>query len=73
MADDLKKVKESPNVFVFADKTRNIYENSLDAYKHMQENTTKTYKHGSEDNVDLIDKELKRYRANLESATALKS
>jgi hypothetical protein len=24
--DDLKKIKSSPNAFVFADKTRNVYE-----------------------------------------------
>ena len=60
LANDLKKVNSSPNVFIFADKTRNIYETSLDTYnKLMQENITKTYKHGSEDNVNLIDKELK--------------
>ena len=65
LANDLKKVKTSPNVFVFADKTRNINETSLNTCnKLMQENITKTYKHGSEDNIDLIDKELKHISSN---------
>jgi hypothetical protein len=48
------------NIFVFADKTRNIYETPLDTYdKLMHDNTTKTYKHGSEDTISQIDDELK--------------
>ena len=31
--NDLKKVKSSPNVFVFAHKTRNVYETSADNNK----------------------------------------
>ncbi len=39
---------KSPNIFVLADKTRNIYETLLDAYnKLMHDNITKTYKHRS--------------------------
>ncbi len=49
LANDLKKINSSPNVFVFADKTRNIYETSLDTYnKLMHDNITKAYKHGTE-------------------------
>ena len=52
LAIDLKKINSSPNIFVFADKTRNIYETSLDTYnKLMHDNITKTYKHGSERTV----------------------
>ena len=29
LANDLKKINSSPNIFIFADKTRNIYETSL--------------------------------------------
>ena len=29
---DLQEIKKSPNLFVFADKTRNIYEMSKDSY-----------------------------------------
>ena len=43
--NDLKKVKSSPNVLVFADKTRNVYETSADNYnKILNGNVTKTYK-----------------------------
>ena len=50
LTNDLKKINSSPNIFVFADKTRNIYETPLDTYdKLMLDNITKTYKYGSED------------------------
>ena len=67
MANDLKKVNSSPNIFVFAVKTRNIYETSLDTYnKLMHDNITKTYKHGSESTIWQIDDELKHISNNLE-------
>ena len=57
---DLKKIKSSDKIFVFADKTRNIYETLLDTYnKLLHDNITKTYKHGSEDNISKINNELK--------------
>ena len=44
LSKDLKKVKSSPNVFLFADKTRNVYEASPENYnKILKENVTKTY------------------------------
>ena len=47
LANDLKKINSSDKIFVFADKTRNIYETSLDTYnKLLHDNITKTYKHG---------------------------
>ena len=61
MANDLKKINSSNNIFIFADKTRNIYETSLDTYDKLHhDNITKTYKHGSEDIISEIDSELKR-------------
>ena len=43
LANDLKKINSSDKMFVFADKTRNIYETSLDTYnKLLHENITKT-------------------------------
>ena len=52
--------------FIFADKTRKIYEASLDTYnKLLHDNITKTYKHGSEDTIDEIDSELKDISNNL--------
>ena len=60
LANDLKKINSSNKIFVFADKTRNIYETSLDTYnKLLHDNITKTYKHGSEDNISEINNELK--------------
>ena len=46
-------------MFVFADKTRNIYETSLDTYNKLLHNITKTYKRGSEGNISEINNELK--------------
>ena len=41
---DKRKINASKNVFVFADKTRNIYEMDAPAYnKLLTENVTKTY------------------------------
>ena len=46
-------------MFIFADKTRNIYKASLETYnKLFRDNITKTYKHGSEDNISEINNEL---------------
>ena len=59
LANDLKKINSSDKMFVFADKTRNIYETSLDTYnKLLHDNITKTYKHGSEENISKINNEL---------------
>ena len=66
LANDLKKINSSPNIFVFADKTRNIYETSLDTYnKLMHDNITKAYKHGSEGTISQIDNKLKHISNNL--------
>ena len=46
-------------MFVFTDKTRNIYETSLDTYsKLLHDNITKTYKHGSGNNISEIKDEI---------------
>ncbi len=66
LANDLKKINSSPNIFVFADKTRNIYETPLDTYnKLMHDNITKTYKHGSEATISQINDKLKHISNNL--------
>ena len=60
LANNLQKINSSDKIFVFANKTRNIYEASLDTYnKLLHDNITKTYKHGSEDNISEINNELK--------------
>ena len=44
LSQDIRKIKSSPNVFVFANKTNNIYEMSKDHYKKLlHDNVTKTY------------------------------
>ena len=63
LANELKKINSSDKIFVFADKTRNIYETSLDTYNKLlhdlHDNITKTYKNRSEDNISEINNELK--------------
>ena len=60
VANDIKKINSSDKMFVFADKTRNIYETSLDTYnKLLHDNITKTYKRRSEGNISEINNELK--------------
>ena len=59
LPNDLKKINSSDKIFVFTDKTRSIYETSLDTYnKLLHDNITKTYKHGSEENISEINNEL---------------
>ena len=66
LANDLKKINSSPNIFIFADKTRNIYETPLNTYNELlHDNITKTYKHGSEDFIEQIDSELKEISSRL--------
>ena len=64
--NDMKKVSTSNNVFIFADKTRNIYESSPENYnKLLSENITKSYKIGKEDLAYEINSELKNIADNL--------
>ena len=56
--NDLQKIKSSPNVYMFADKSRNIYESPPDVYdKILKESITKTYKLGSDNMIDNINYE----------------
>ena len=44
--NDLKKIKKSSDLLVFADKTSNIYKMSTGDYNKLpKDNITKTYKH----------------------------
>ena len=64
--EDLKKVHSSKNVFVYADKSTNVYETSPDNYnKLLMENITKTYKLGNENLTDDINDELRNIASNL--------
>ena len=59
MDNDLKKIKSSPNIFVFADKTRNMYETSAENYnKILKENVTKSYKVSTNDVLEDINSDL---------------
>ena len=45
MKSDISEIKSSPNVFIFADKTSNIYKATPREYnKLLKDNTTKSYK-----------------------------
>ena len=45
LKEDIPKIKHSPNVFVFADKTSNIYQIPEQRHKKiLRQNITKTYK-----------------------------
>ena len=45
LKEDIPKIKQSPNVFVFANKTSNIYEMPEQQHKKLlHDNVTKTYK-----------------------------
>jgi hypothetical protein len=60
VTEGIKKVNTSKNVFVFADKTQNIYEVPPSTYtKLLTENITKTYKTENEDITEKTNKELK--------------
>ena len=59
LSEDVRKVNTSNNVFIFADKTKNIYETTPENYnKILRENVTKTYKLSDENIMDTINEEL---------------
>ena len=57
LKDNIKKISSSNNVFVFADKTANMYELPKDQYdKLLQDNITFTYRK-TNDNIKSVDQE----------------
>ena len=49
MKEDISSINSSPDVFIFADKTNDIYKAPLEQYKNLlKENVTKTYKKSRE-------------------------
>ena len=49
MKEDISSINSSPDVFIFADKTNNIYKAPPEQYKKLlKENVTKTYKKSTE-------------------------
>jgi hypothetical protein len=66
LSEEVKKVNTSNNVFVFADKTKNIYETTPENYnKILRESITKTYKLSDENIMDTINEELYKISKDL--------
>ena len=66
LSEGIRKIKSSPNVFVFADKTNNIYEMSKDHHKkRLHDNVTKTYQKAPPKLEALINMEAKSISTKL--------
>ena len=66
LKSDMKRINSSPNVFMLAGKSRNIYEcTPTDYEKILKENVTKTYKIGSENMIDDVNSELQTISSDL--------
>ena len=62
---DISSIKKSKNVFIFADKTRNIYETDKNTYKKLlTDNISKTYKKMEYNIYNKITKEAKTIANN---------
>ena len=62
---DISSIKKSKNVFIFADKTRNIYETDKNTYKKLlKDNIFKTYKKTEYNIYNKINKETKTIANN---------
>ena len=60
LKSDIQDINKSQNLFVFADKTRNIYELSKESYEKMlADNITKSYEKTEKESIDQINKEAK--------------
>ena len=63
---DVQTINKSPNIFVFADKTSNIYEVDPPTYKKLVSNNVhRSYKKANDDTVHNINKEAKRLTEQL--------
>ena len=63
---DMKDVRTSKNILVFADKSTNLYEVSKEEYnKILDDNITKTYKKAHNNTKEAIDREAKSIANNL--------
>ena len=66
---DINSIRKSNNVFIFADKARNLYETSKENYnKLLTENITKTYRKATNKIYSNINKEAKAIASNYEIA-----
>ena len=58
--NDLQEIRQSSNLFIHADKSRNIYKVKTNEYdKLMKENITKTYRKSDSEKVQKINIETK--------------
>ena len=63
---DVSKIKSSPNMFVFVEKTTNLYELPPNDYKQLlHENTTKVYKKSTKRLENAINMEAKHITENI--------
>ena len=71
---DILKIKSSPNVFVFADKTTNLHEIPPNDYKRLlPENITKTYKKSTKRLENAINMEAKHIAENMKLDDCIES
>ena len=67
LRSDLKRIRESSNVVIAADKTRNLYSMPADRYeKLLEENITKTYRKAPANVYSDINEEAKEIAENLD-------
>ena len=72
LLNDQKKINNSPNIFVFADKARNIYETTTETYKKLlNDNVTTSYKVHLNETMKDIDGELKSIASSLSIASQI--
>ena len=63
LTNDVTKINKSPNLFVPADKTNNLYELSVDSYKKLlKENVTASYQKTATSTLDKINAKKKNGR-----------
>ena len=66
MKSDISGIKSSPNVFIVADKTSNIYKAASREYnKLLKDNITKSYKKSTDRLEKAINMEVKKTISNL--------
>ena len=69
MKEDISSINSSPDVFISADKTNNIYKAPPEQYKNLlKENVTKTYKKSTERLEKSINLEAKNIAKKLDLA-----
>ena len=73
LVDDIKLIKNTKEILVDADKSRNIYKVSDENYKkYLVENITKTYKKSNKARVNSINKDTKKLAKKLKITDQMK-